>query len=150
MSVTNPMTTAREALTALLRTEFGPDGFEVSNDRLHRSLGRDGKTRIGTSPTREQPNNRGAEVMNYRIAVQFYGKWKDQIDPKEKVDPSAIETYAERFKRALRLGDPDTDNAWFFSLEDVSYPDDPTGNATRFEAVVTAFGRNSALFETVG
>lgn len=150
MTVTNPLTTARKQLFNLLRTEFAADGFIVLEDRLHKSLGRDGKTRIGVSPLRERPLRQNIEVLQYQLHVQFYGKWKDEINPAEITDPTIIETYAERFKRALRTGDPDQDTVWYFILEAIDYPDDPTGNATRFEAEVTAMGTNSALLETTG
>ena len=150
MTVTNGMTTARKAVVNILRTEFAPEGYSVLEDRLHRSLGRDGRTRIGVSPDREQPVRENINAEVFRIAVQFYGNWKDQIKADEVVDPTDIETKAERFKRALRTGDPDTDSVWYFVLESINYPDDPTGNATRFEAVVNAFGTNSALVETTG
>lgn len=148
--VTSPMTTARNALLARMHDEFGGDGFTVVADKLHKSLGRDGTTRIGVSPIQETPLSSNRLVVGYAMLVQFYGKWTDKIDPALSIDPTAVETYSERFKRSLKGHDPNTDTVWYFLLTDLTYPDDPTGNITRFEAKVTATGSNSSLIETTG
>lgn len=150
LPVTSPTTTARLALMAVLADEFSVEGFTVVGDILHRSLGRDGKTRIGVSPLQETQYSRNALVNEPRLLVQFYGAWPDKIDPKTTVDPTKIETYAERFRRALHGHDPKTNTLWFFDKLEITYPHDPTGNATRFEARVTAMGSNSMLVETTG
>lgn len=150
MTVTSPQTVARLKLMSVLTTEFAVEAFPVKADRLHRSLGRD-KTVIGVSPVSEIPLSNNNNVINSLLLVQFYGKWKDDvIDPTMAVDPTTIETYAERFKRALRGNDPATDYVWYFKLREIQYPPDPTGNITRFEARVEAFGDNAThLLETV-
>lgn len=151
MPVTNPATIARTKLLAVLQAEFGSDaGTVVVSDILHKSLGRDGRTRIGISPAMENPLSSNEAVMVYTMLVQFYGPWKDKIDPNQTVDPTLIETKAERFKRAVRGNDPDVDTAWYFKVNQIQYPHDPTGNATRFEARVQCVGTNTALIETVG
>lgn len=144
------MTLARNALLARVHDEFDPDGFEISSDKLHKSLGRDGITRIGVSPVEETPLHSNRLVTGYIVLVQFYGAWPDKIDPQTAVDPSIVETYAERFKRSLKGNDPNTPSAWYFLLTGLTYPDDPTGNISRFEAKVTVMGTNSALVETTG
>jgi hypothetical protein len=150
MTPTNPLTTSRKQLHTLLKGYFDPKGCLVQEDRLHRSVGRDGKTRIGVNPVRESPYRQSGQASEFRLQVQFYGPWKDQINNLEVVNPTWIETQAEIFKDLIRTGDPHQDDAWFYRVEEITYPDDPTGNATRFEAVVTAFGTNTALLETVG
>lgn len=149
MSVTAPETTARLALINVIQTEFATEGFVVKGDHLHESLGMKG-TVIGVSPNRSRPNNSRYIELETTILVQFYGKWDKNVNPEQSVDPTKIETYAERFRRALRTGDPNGNSVWFFNLSDVNYPADPTGNKTRFEATVVAVGSNPALIETVG
>jgi hypothetical protein len=147
MSVTAPETEARAALKAVIDTEFATEGFTAANDRLHGSLGWKG-TVIGLSPIQAAPQVQEQAVLRSRIMVQFYGKWDKKIDPTQSVDPVTIETYAERFRNAIRTGDPDSNSVWFFRLISIQYPPDPTGNITRFEATVEAVGNNSALYET--
>lgn len=150
MPVTSPMTVARLTLAAAVEAEFVPDGFSVKNDRLHKSLGRNGHTTIGTSPLQEVPLPNDKNLLQYGIFVQFYGGWQDTINPEEVVDPAGIENYAERFKRVLQANDPDQSNIWYFNLAEITYPEDPTGNMTRFEAKVTAYGVNTSHVETTG
>lgn len=150
MTVTAPETSARDALILLLSTEFGPDQFPVKSDKLHGSLGSDG-TVIGVYPERMVSNPSQRLEAQYPLVVQFYGKYTLKVDPKQTVDPRWIEERAERFRRALRtITDPRTGEVWYFNLERVEYPDDPTGNKSRFEAYLTARGNNTALIETTG
>lgn len=149
MAVTSPSTQTRAALKTVIESEFSAENFTVLDDRLHESLGDKG-VRIGTSPVREYPSSNNMNVLNSEILVQFYGKWRKEIDPTQQVDPSIIEGYAERFRRAVNGADPKTEYVWFFNVLEISYPNDPTGNKTRFEARVLATGENSAIIETSG
>jgi hypothetical protein len=149
MTVTAPITTARLALIQLLENEFATEQYPVKGSHLHKSLGRDGKTRIGVSPVTEAPGQNQL-VMQATLLVQFYGPWKDIVDPNYQIDATDIETKAERFKRALHGHDPDTNNVWYFSLLEIQYPHDPIGQNSRFEARVRAFGNNTSLIETTG
>lgn len=149
MSVTSPETQARQTLITVLQTEFAPEGFNVVSDRLHGSVGWNG-TRIGVSPVQSVTMTRDNQVLMPELLVQFYGKWNKEINPDQQVDPAKIENFAERFRRALEDSDPRTTYVWFFRLRRINYPPDPTGNITRFEATVEAFGQNSALIETTG
>lgn len=151
MSVTAPETEARAALKALLTSTFGADtpAPQISDDRLHESLGSKG-TRIGTYPVRARPRLNNQLVMESEIVVQYFGRWRKEINPEQKVDPAITETVAERFRRALRTGDPNSGRVWYFELQSLEYPPDPTGNITRFVATVIARGDNPALIETTG
>lgn len=151
-TITSPATQARSQLKTIIDGEFVADGSAPAclNDRLHESLGRDG-TRLGLSPRRERPMPSSNVVQEIEIFFQFYGKWVDNIDPNQKVDPAKIENLAERFRRAIQAHRPTGDDqVWYFNIVDLQYPQDPTGNITRFEAVIRAFGNNSALVETTG
>lgn len=142
-----PETQARQALISLLTTTFAAEGFSVSSDYLHASVGSEA-TRIGVSPLRSNPGNRDNNVLEMTLFVQFYGKYRLRIDPNQRVDPGVIEGYVERFREALRTGDPNTSSVWYFQLTSVNYPLDPTDNKSRFEATVMARGNNTALLET--
>lgn len=148
MSITAPETEARLQLIDLINAEFTPEGYSAIGDRLHESLGDKG-TRIGVSPQRARPT-RDENVLGTELLVQFYGKWDKDINPEQVVNPTKVETYAERFRRALRTSDPKTGRVWFFRLTSMDYPEDPTGNKSRFEATVVAVGENSALIESSG
>lgn len=150
MSDTAPETQARAALHALLVSTFGgdhPATVQIKNDRLHPSQGSKG-TVVGTSPVRSYPDQHNAQQLDIEILVQFFGRWRKEINPEQSVDPAAAEAFAERFRAALRDGDPDTNGVWFFRLTSLDFPPDPTGNITRFEARVVAVGNNTALLET--
>ena len=43
-----------------------------------------------------------------------------------------------------------TTTLWYMTVTSVDYPKDPTGNKSRFEATVRAYGQNTALTETIG
>lgn len=144
-----PETAARNSLRALLTTTFGHDSptVQVKDDRLHASQGSKG-TIVGISPIRSYPDTQNAQQLNIEILVQFYARWRKEINPEQSVDPAPAEAFAERFRTALRTGDPNTNSVWFFRLSTLQYPPDPTGNITRFEATVVAVGNNTALLET--
>ena len=93
---------------------------------------------------------RDRNTLQFGMLVQFYGGWQPKIDPNQIVDPTPTETFAERFKRALYHQDPNQSSVWFFNLVDVAYPPDPTGNITRWEARVTAYGQNSSSLSVTG
>lgn len=144
-----PETTARQALIDLLATEFAAEQFPIKDDRIHESLGWDG-TVIGVSPERTFSDPAQRYVSNIELLVQFYGSYNKEVNPKQTVSPSVIEGFAERFRSSLRgNADPNTGEVWYFTLDRIEYPRDPTGNKTRFEAYLTAKGNNSALVETV-
>lgn len=154
MSVTAQTTAIRAAIKSIIAAEFSvelaSDDWHLWDDKLHRALGEDGNY-FGTSPNSESPWARDNQVLQTDILVQFYGKWDKEVDPKQQVDPAIVETYSERLKRRIRsTGDNPTSHGWYFNLIRVDYPDDPTGNKTRFEAILQGYGNNSVLVETTG
>jgi hypothetical protein len=148
MTVTAPETQAREALITALRAEFAVDGFPVRDDKLHSSLG-DDRTVLGVYPERSTASSNDKLVNQYELVVQFYGKYNLEVNREETVSPAVIESFAERFRQSIRTGvDLKTGSVWYFDLLRIGYPPDPTGNVSRFEAVLVARGNNSALVET--
>lgn len=147
-----PETEARTALIALLAAEFAPEQFPIKDDKIHRSLGAAG-TVLGVYPLRTSSSPRDRYVSEMELVVQFYGRYDLKVDPKQTVSPTTIETFADRFRNALRTRNPDPNSpgVWYFTLERIEYMDDPTGNKTRFEATLIARGNNGALLsETTG
>jgi hypothetical protein len=135
-----PETEARNALIASLKKVYEAEKFPVRKDKLHGSLGFEG-TVLGVSPVRQIPWSRDYNVNQYEILIQFYHAYKKIVDPNQTVDPEKIEELADRFRKGIKEGvDPKTGNLWYFTVVRLVYPDDPTGNKTRFEAYVTGWG----------
>lgn len=146
----SPSTETRAVIKALVEAEFAAEGFKVTNDRIHASLGHD-RTRLGCFPGRETTFAANQLVLETEVVFQFYGKYNKDVDPEQKVDPAQVEGYAERFRQALENGNsPGTRAVWYFTVQEIAYPPDPTGNMTRFEARVLARGENSNLVESTG
>ena len=130
--------------------EFAPEGFKMVLDNIHEALGRY-RVAVGVAPTDERAWLRDRQVSEHTLEVKFYGLWTDEIDPETVVNPLTITGYAERFKRALRVAqveDPGTGQMWFYDIDRIQYPNDPTGNKSRFIATIRAFGNNTNLIET--
>lgn len=143
LPVTSPEQEASNALKTLLGTVYATEKIPVVADKLHGSLGEKGAI-IGLSPSISKPWSRNQMVLETEILVQFYGKWIKKVDPTQRVDPTTITAFAQRFREGLRTADVKSPGSWYFSLVRITYPDDPTGNKTRFEAVVLSRGSNWA------
>ena len=138
------------AIQTVFDTEFADEGFTMIRDRLHESLGRT-RVDVGIAPEYDMPMERNAIVRETWVEVRFYDLWTPEISPETVVDPTKITVYAERLQSALRRAramDPGTDEVWYFDVRRVNYPTDPTGNHTRFHALIRAYGNNAALIET--
>lgn len=138
------------AVKTVFDAEFSAEGFTMIFDNLHESLGRD-RVDVGIAPVEDvvAPNN--AIIQETWVEVRFYGLWRQEISPETVVDPVPITAYAERFRAALKSSgamDPGTNQVWFFDIRRIQYPNDPTGNKTRFHAQIRAFGNNAGLVET--
>jgi len=139
-------------LESIINTEFAPEGFTAQKDKLHDSVGHKG-TRIAIYPEDDLVNPGNMLVQDSTVTLQFYNQYTLKVDPNQAVDPSVITNYAERFRRRLEFVNmPGTGSArvWFFDLTRIAYPDDPTGNKTRFIATIRAKGNNAGLSETTG
>lgn len=146
----SPFETIATAVKIVFDAEFATEGFSMIFDNLHQSLGRY-RVDVGIAPDYDAPMSSGAIVQETWVIVKFYDLWTDEISPDTVVNPVRITAFAERFRDALRraqASDPGTGQVWYFDVRRVSYPDDPTGNKTRFEAQIRAFGNNSNLIET--
>lgn len=149
--MTPPETLARQALISMLEAEFAAEGYPVKDDKLHGSVGAWGPV-IAVYPDRSMTSGANAFVNEMRLVVQFYDAFERKVDPNQEVSPSIIEGYADRFRNALRTRNPDPNvgAAWYFMLDQIVFPPDPTGNITRFEAHLTVRGNNGALITETG
>lgn len=149
--VTSPYVQVAEALETIIEAEFDDKSLVVQHDNIHESLGYEG-TVVGVAPEDETPTTGRMIQQEIRVRVKFYDYWVKEIDNHTQVDPRVIAGYAERFRRACyaqHASVTGTELVWFFDVITVTYPNDPTGNKSRFEAVVRAFGQNSGLVETL-
>lgn len=142
-----PITEFRQRIAQVLRDEFTAEGLSVLDDRLDESLGTDGDI-AAVYPEAEAPGE-GMVDQVFLIGVQVFMRYDLQVDPRQRVDPAKIEGWAHRFQRALRgNSSPGTQNAWWFNLARLDYPNDPTGNKTRFVAMLEGHGPSASLAET--
>lgn len=135
------------ALAQILNTIYAPEGLTAVHDDLHPSLG-SAETVVGIAPERWQANPQNRTEKWTFVTVKFFHKWDKQINPSQTVDPAIIAEFAERFEqgivtyRATNLGSGDV---WYFDVDQIEFPEDPTGNKTRFHATVRARGNNTVV-----
>ncbi len=149
MTTTAPETALRARLIEVLETEFKPEGIRFLNDKLHDSKGREGAIgAVYPGPSQVQPNNE--LVVEPTAYVQLFGKWTAEVDADKTIDPTLVEEYAERIRRACHSdgfeGTMGADeHLWFYSVQRVDYPPDPGGNITRVLVTVLGKAQNAAL-----
>jgi len=144
----SPYSQAADAIKLIIDTEWAVEGWTAIHDNLHPAVGQEG-TRIGISPEDETPRPNNMIQNDIAITVKFYRRWDADVDETKKVDPRLISEHAFRFQEALRTATTSSTGAvWYFNLVRLRYPNDPTGNKTRFEADLVAYGNNPALLET--
>lgn len=153
MTVTSPYERAANVLKTVIDTEWATEGLVAEHDNLHESLGYEG-ARVGIAPTFEEGQPGADIVQNVYLDVKFFDAWIKEVNQEESVDPRVIARHAERFRRACLAAHPTLvapdHHLWFFNVESIEYPDDPTGNKSRFLAHVCAYSDNAALVETTG
>lgn len=144
----DPYLTAAAAIKDIIDTEFAAERITAIHDAIHESLGSDRVT-VGIAPSVEQPLPGNGAVNVFTLEIRFYDLWDKEIDPEQTVNPTKITGYANRLKRALSqtqyAGDAEV---WYFNWVRTDYPNDPTGNKTRFHMTVSAYGDNTSLIET--
>lgn len=151
MSITDPFSIAFQLLEAIIAAEFSSEGLTLEADNLHESLGWEGP-RVGAAPISEIPWSVDMLVQDLLIEMRFYDKWDKEINPEQAVDPRLITNKAERFRRAVKTASINvgTSQVWYFDVISILYPNDATGNKTRFVATLRVRGNNAALVETTG
>lgn len=144
--------TVATALKTIIETEFAVEQFTATFDNLHESLGQT-RVEIGIAPVEDSPRETNAQVQETTVEVRFYDFWTKEITPHTEIDPRRITGFAERFRKAIRVQQATsvgTAQTWYFDVRRITYPSDPTGNKSRFHALVRAHGNNAGLVETSG
>ena len=142
---------AANAIKTYFDLEFAAESFVLQFDNLHESLGRY-SVEVGIAPVEDTPKQGSMLELDTKVEIRFYDLWTDEIDPTTAVDPRRITGFAERFRECVRLASrstPGSQELWFFDIERLWYPNDPTGNKSRFHALVRCVGNNNNLIETV-
>jgi hypothetical protein len=144
----SPYEVVATALKTVIDIEFALEGIVAIHDNLHEAIGRR-RIAVGIAPEEDIVNGGNALVQETWVQVKFYDLWDPKVDPEQSVNPLKITAYAERLRDALRTASVTASGQmWFFDVRRVRYPDDPTGNKTRFVASIRAYGNNSNLVET--
>lgn len=141
------ITEFRQQVKTIVEDEFAPEGLTVRNDKLHDSLGWDGAV-SAVYPSAEAPGD-ATIVQNMLVVVQVFQRYELNVDPEQRVDPAKIEEWAWRLQRAFKqdMG-PGTEKVWYWNVAHIEYPDDPTGNKTRFVMSLEGYTSNASLIET--
>jgi len=140
----SPTTEAREYIQEILTAEFKAERITVRSGFTDNSLAQNGVT-AGVFPISEMPNYDDRLELHTSIGVDLLAVWDADPDVERIVDPSVIESYANRFRVALAAYEQTgTDSIWWFELNELNYDTDPTANITRFSATVVAHGTNPA------
>lgn len=142
------ITEFREAVKALVTAEFTAEGFPVKSDKLADSVGHDGPM-AAVYPEREAPGESGVSQAML-VVVQVYNRYELNVDEYQTVDPAVIEGWAWRLLRSFKgNSSPSTNKVWWFNVAMIEYPDDPTGNKTRFLMHIEGHAPNAQLEETI-
>jgi hypothetical protein len=146
-----PETLLLDRIKTVFDTEFAPQSFVLSRDRLLRADGKDGTAKTGMYPTTTQEDTRNANMLVVGAVVQLYLPFNPDPAANEHavVDPTTIIGYADRFRRAIGAGGNDVGNVtdfWYLRVPRIDYPVDPSGNVTRFEAQVEGRCDNPGIY----
>lgn len=137
---------AAVALETIVNVTF--DDVTAKHDKVHESLGFDGPV-CGISPINEVPYERNRAAMQTYVEIRYFGRWDKRVDPTQSVDPRVVSDKADELQDAIRTAEVvKSGDLWFFNVERIEYPDDPTGNKTRFIMTVKVWANNSTLVET--
>jgi hypothetical protein len=141
------ITELRQSIKASITTEFAAEGLIVLDDKLHDAMGTE-KNIAAVFPEGERMDSSGI-VSRFVVSAQVFMRWDPQIDPAQIVDPGIIEGWAWRLQRRM-LADSNVNgaNVSYYIVSEVLYPDDPTGNKTRFVLTAVGFGHNPSAAET--
>lgn len=154
MPMTAPETRLRDRLITALTAEFASEEIKFLNDKLHDSKGREGAIgAVYPGPTQAPLGNE--LIVEPTAYIQLFGKWQAVVDPDRTVDPTPIEEWAERIRRACQSDGAEgvvggDEHLWFYSVTRVDYPPDPAGNISRLLVTVVGKAQNPALIATSG
>lgn len=149
-TVTSTYEIVAAALETIVNQEFLEEQYVVKHDDIHESLGED-RTTIGIAPDDQTPRSDNRMIQETVVVVKWFGKYEARVDPTQHVDPRPITGRAERFLRACGAAEVTSSQGfWYFNVDRIEYPSDPTGNKTRFVAYIRAYSQNPSIIETTG
>ncbi len=154
MTTTAPETRLRERLIDALTTEFAAEGIRFLNDKLHDSKGQEGAIgAVYPGPSQVQQGNE--LVLEPTAYVQLFGKWSREVDANKTVDPTPIEVWAERIRRACQSDgfegtEEGDEHLWWYAVNRIDFPPDPGGNISRLLVTVTGKAANPAFTAATG
>jgi hypothetical protein len=135
----------RDRVKDVVEAEFTAEGFEVADDKLGRSAGKDGEAVLAVYPERTGEDTRNVAYLEVQVVLQLYLAYEPVPDENIVVNPGVIEGYADRLREAFRTQSTGTgSDFWFLRLRRIEFPDDPTGNKSRLEAYISGWGENAA------
>lgn len=135
-----------ERVKAIADTAFTPAGLPpVEYDKLLRAAGKDGAAKLAIYPEGAQPARQQRITLVVPVVLQVFLAYAAEPDENLVVNPLTIVDLAESFRQGFGPAsvEPATGEAWFLRLQGVRYPDDPTGNKSRFEALIEGVGTNA-------
>lgn len=145
----SPMTDARARVKAIIAAVYTAEGWTAGDDKFGRSKGMGeahGTASISVTPDYERERFGKAYILDLGILVQFYLGYDAEPDETISRDSTIIEGYADRLRAAFAGAGSrvDVGDAWYLRLTGIEYPEDPTGNKTRFEATIVGEATNAA------
>lgn len=142
--MSSPATLVRQRVKSVVATEFAGEGWTAADDKLLRAAGKDG-TQLAVSPDSEHEDPRAVACLLIDVLFQLHLAYEAEPDEDIAVDPTIIEGYGDRLRRAFRTqSSGTTSDLWYLRVTDIDYPDDPTGNKTRLHATIQGRADNPA------
>jgi hypothetical protein len=147
--MTSPAENACDAVAALVDAEFTAEGWTTQHDKFGRSKGMElpeDQAAIAVYQESERERQGQVQMLDVSVTLQFHLGYAAEPDETIVRDPRVIAEYADRVRRAFKGAASSGNSAdfWYMRLTSVTYPDDPTGNKTRFEADVLVECENPA------
>lgn len=140
------VTAFREAISTALAAEFAPElaGRPVEEQPLATSVGADGVyVSVVADGWTELP--RDANRREITLQATLHDHYGDELhDGSSNASASVVEGYADRLVAALKA--IRTDTAWYIRVRRIEFFNDPTGERTRFRAVVSGWDDNPFSF----
>lgn len=151
-----PETSVSERVATIANAVFAAeitagDITATEHDKFGRSAGMElaaGKARMAVSANEAREDFRRVIELVVPVTFQFHMAYDAEPDETLVRDPRAIQALAARFRTGFNeTSGPGADH-WFIRCKAVTYPDDPTGNKTRFEAEIEGRCSNPAALSS--
>lgn len=147
-----PETSVSERVAAIADATFAAeitagDITATEHDKFGRSAGMElasGKARMAVSADEAREDFRRVIELVVPVTFQFYMAYDAEPDETIVRDPREIQALAARLREEFNeTSGPGADH-WFIRCKRIEYPDDPTGNKTRFTAEIEGRCANPA------